>query len=86
MDLTDENMFFTSIDATLLLHRLEEIHIRAVQGSADEYLAIFTRTTKSRDEAHALQHLQTVRLALARYYAKCAVIGVGGRTVVGGVH
>lgn len=79
-------MFFTSIDATLLLQRLEEIHIRASQGSADEYLAILARTTKTGEEVHALQRLQTVRLALARYYAKCAVIGVGGRTVLGGAH
>ncbi|KAH9829993.1 Nup85 nucleoporin-domain-containing protein [Rhodofomes roseus] len=81
-----ENMFFTSVDATLLLHRLEEIHIRSSQGSADEYLAILARTTKTGGEAHALQRLQVVRLALARYYAKCAVIGVGGRTVIGAVH
>lgn len=79
-------MFFSSIDATLLLHRLEEIHIRAAQGSRDEYLSILARTMRSGGEAHALQRLQTVRLALARYYAKCAVIGVGGRTVVGGAH
>ncbi|KZT72019.1 hypothetical protein DAEQUDRAFT_723669 [Daedalea quercina L-15889] len=81
-----DNMFFTSVDATMLLHRLEEIHIRSSQGSADEYLSILAKTTKTGGEAHALQRLQTVRLALARYYAKCAVIGVGGRTTVGAVH
>ena len=79
-------MFFTSIDATLLLHRLEEIHIRASQGSEDEYLAILARTTKTGGQAYALQRLQIVRLALARYYAKCSVIGVGGRTVIGGAY
>lgn len=79
-------MLFTTSDACLLLHRLEEIHIRSAQGSTADYLSVLARTTKSGGEKHALQRLQVVRLALARYYAKCGVIGVGGRSAVGATH
>ncbi len=72
-------MLFTSDDACLLLRKLEEICSRTAQGAGPDYLSIYTRTTKSKDEKHALQRLQIVRLALAKYYARCGVIGVGGR-------
>ncbi|KAL6299538.1 Nup85 nucleoporin-domain-containing protein [Sparassis latifolia] len=78
-----ERMLFTTDEACLLLCRLEEIHIRAAQGASEDYLAVLARTTKSGGEKHALQRLQTVRLALARYYARCGVIGVGGKN---GIH
>ncbi|KAI0917961.1 hypothetical protein AcW1_006947 [Taiwanofungus camphoratus] len=81
-----DSMLFTTSDACLLLHRLEEIHIRSAQGSTADYLSVLARTTKSGGEKHALQRLQVVRLALARYYAKCGVIGVGGRSAVGATH
>lgn len=72
-------MLFTSDEAYLLLKKLEEICSRTSQGSGSDYLSVLTRTTKSRDEKQALQRLQVVRLALAKYYARCGVIGVGGR-------
>ncbi|KAJ8482613.1 hypothetical protein ONZ51_g5233 [Trametes cubensis] len=71
-------MPFTSNDACLLIQKLEEIHIAVGQGAADDYLPILRRVTK-RGEKHALQRLEVVRLALARYYARCGAIGVGGR-------
>ncbi|CCM06137.1 uncharacterized protein FIBRA_08387 [Fibroporia radiculosa] len=80
--LNSETMLFSSQDACLLLHKLEEICIRSGQGSKADYLTVLARTTKSGEEAAALQRLQTVRLALARYYARCGVIDVGGRTAM----
>ena len=73
-------MLFTAEEACLLLHKLEEVCFRTSQGAGHEYLPAFKRLTKSRDDKHALQKLQIVRLALAKYHARCAVIGVGGRT------
>ncbi|RPD64507.1 hypothetical protein L226DRAFT_559644 [Lentinus tigrinus ALCF2SS1-7] len=71
-------MLFTSNDACLLIQKLEEIHIRVAQGNGDDYLAVLSRVVKG-GEKHALQQLQAVRLSLARYYARCGAIGVGGR-------
>ena len=77
-DMPDDAMFFTSNDACLLIQKLEEIHLRVAQGSGDDYLTVLSRVVKG-GEKHALQRLQAVRLSLARYYARCGAIGVGGR-------
>ncbi|KAI0343020.1 hypothetical protein BDW22DRAFT_1329132 [Trametopsis cervina] len=75
-----DELLFTSDDVYLLLTKLEEISTRASQGAGPDYLAMVARTTKGKDEKHALQRLQIVRLALAKYYARCSAIGVGGRS------
>lgn len=64
-----------------MLQKLEEIFIRAEQGCGDDYLAVFMRMIKARPEKDALNRLKTVRLALARYFARCTVIGVGGKNI-----
>lgn len=74
---------FTSEDAYLLLRKLEEITSGAAHGAGSDYLSILARTTKGKDEKHALQRLQIVRLVLAKYYARCGAIGVGSRLSVG---
>lgn len=74
-----EDMLFSPEDAHILLRKLEEICSRTAQGSGSDYLSILARTTKNKDEKQALQRLQTVRLALAKYYGRCGIIGVGGR-------
>ncbi|KAI0774773.1 Nup85 nucleoporin-domain-containing protein [Trametes elegans] len=74
----DEAMFFASADAYLLIQKLEEIHSRTGQGCGDDYLPVLSRVT-GRGVKHALQRLEVVRLSLARYYARCGAIGVGGR-------
>ena len=74
-------MLFTSAGACLLLHRLEEIHIRASQGSGDDYISVLARMANVGSEKEGLLRLRPVRLALARYFARCAVIGVGGKDV-----
>ena len=74
----DGTMFFASADAYLLIQKLEEIHSMTGQGCGDDYLPILSRVT-GRGVKHALQRLEVVRLSLARYYARCGAIGVGGR-------
>lgn len=76
-------MLFKSEDAYLLLQKLEEVTSAAAQGSGPDYLSILARATKGKDEKHALQRLQVVRLVLAKYYARCGAIGVGSRLSVG---
>ena len=50
------------------------------QGGSEDILGILISTTQD-GEPGALRRLQTVRLALARYFARCAMIGVGGKHV-----
>ncbi|KAI8985581.1 Nup85 nucleoporin-domain-containing protein [Trametes punicea] len=75
----DASLFFSSNDACLLIQKLEEIHIAVGEGARDDYLPVLCRVTR-RGEKHALQRLEIVRLSLAKYYAKCGAIGVGGRS------
>ncbi|THV00805.1 hypothetical protein K435DRAFT_776286 [Dendrothele bispora CBS 962.96] len=66
-------LLFASSDAAELLSKLEEISIRASQGSGDDYLSVLTRTIKGGGEKEALERLKVVRLALARYFARCTI-------------
>lgn len=70
-------MLFSTLEATELLRRLEEIFVRTSQGSGDDYLAILTRTIKGGGEREALDRLKMARLALAKYFARCTVSAVG---------
>ncbi|TCD63518.1 hypothetical protein EIP91_005319 [Steccherinum ochraceum] len=65
-----EIMPFTTSEATLLLHKLEEVVSRSSYGAGKDYLAVLAQCTKNGDEKFALQQLQSVRLALAKYYAR----------------
>ena len=76
----DSTLLFSYSGAVELLKRLQEIFTRTEQGSGDDYLTILTRTIRG-GEKEALNQLKAVRLGLARYFAKCTVIGVGGRQV-----
>ncbi|CAL1715565.1 unnamed protein product [Somion occarium] len=78
----NEAMLFTSEDTCLLMHQVEEIATRTAQGSGQDYLAVLARTIKNGDEKQAMQRIQIVRLALTRYYARCGVIGVGGKLAI----
>ncbi|KAF9482632.1 hypothetical protein BDN70DRAFT_966723 [Pholiota conissans] len=69
-------LLFSSSSASLLLQKLEEIFIRTSQGAGADYLSVLTRVIKGRSEKEALERLKTVRLALARYFARSLVIGV----------
>jgi len=79
--LHNSTLLFPYSGACELLQKLEEIFIRAEQGSGDDYLPVFMRTMKTGSEKEALNRLKTARLALARYFARCTVIGVGGKSI-----
>jgi nuclear pore complex protein Nup85 len=68
-------LLFSSSGALLLLQKLEEIFTRTSQGAGPDYLAVLTRVLKGRSEKEALERLKTVRLALARYFARSLVLG-----------
>jgi nuclear pore complex protein Nup85 len=72
-------MLFSSADAYELLFRLQEVETAAAHGAGDDYLAILIRIAGVKGETDGLPRLRPVRLALARYMARCAVIGVGGK-------
>jgi nuclear pore complex protein Nup85 len=74
-------MLFSSSGAVELIKRLEEVHLRASQGSGDAYLSVLMVTMGS-NEAEALQRLKSARLTLAKYYAKCTMIA-GGHDIKG---
>lgn len=80
-DEIDPTLLFPYSDACKLLQKLEEIFIEAEQGSGNDYLSVFMRVIKIGPEIEALNRLITVRLALARYFARCTVIGVGGKNI-----
>jgi nuclear pore complex protein Nup85 len=71
-------LLFSSASASLLLQKLEEIFVGSSQGAGDDYLIVLTRVIGGRGEKEALERLKTVRLALAHYFARCLVLGVGG--------
>jgi len=85
--LDDEELFLTTIEAYELLRHLEDIYIHAEQGLGHEYLGALElimhgEQDPSKDAkvlngsvGNALQQLQIVRLALARYLARCTVAG-----------
>lgn len=62
-----------------LLRRLEEVQTRTTQGSGSDYLSVLVSQYPKDGEIEALRQLDTVRLALARYFARCSVLAVGGR-------
>ncbi|KAJ4479675.1 nucleoporin Nup85-like protein [Lentinula edodes] len=66
-------LLFSFNDVTELLRKLEEISIRSSQGSGDDYLTVLIRTIKGGGEKEALERLKQVRLAIARYFARCTV-------------
>lgn len=68
-------LLFSSADAIELLRKLEEICIRSSQGSGEDYLMVLIRTIRGGGVKDALERLKTVRLAIARYLARCTVGG-----------
>jgi nuclear pore complex protein Nup85 len=78
----DNLMLYSSSGAVELIKRLEEVHLRASQGSGDAYLSILMVTMGGTNEAEALQRLKSARLTLAKYYAKCTMMA-GGHDIKG---
>lgn len=74
-------LLFSPASATELLKKLEELSTRTSQGYGRDYLSVLLRRMKSGGEKEALEHMKTVRLALAKYFARCAIAGFEGDTV-----
>ncbi|KAF9461545.1 nucleoporin Nup85-like protein [Collybia nuda] len=64
-------LLFSSSDALGLLRKLEEVFVRTSQGSGEDYLSVLVKTIKGGGEKEAIDQLNVVRLALARYFARC---------------
>lgn len=76
-------------DALVLLQKLEDILTAVNQGAEDDYLSLYRRLVASRRQQQpgtgkdakdqdTLNPLGTVRLFLAQYFARCAVLGRQG--------
>lgn len=76
INLVDSTLLFSTTGVFGLLRKLEEIFIRSSQGAGDDYLSVLIKTLPGGGEKEALDRLKTVRLALARYIARCAVSGI----------
>ncbi|KAF8216477.1 Nup85 nucleoporin-domain-containing protein [Mycena galopus ATCC 62051] len=70
------SLLFSATGAAELLGKLEEIFVRSSQGSGGDYLDVLSRTIPGGGHKEALDRLQTVRLALARYFARSAVLSI----------
>ncbi|KAJ7155434.1 nucleoporin Nup85-like protein [Mycena crocata] len=68
------SFLFSASGAAELLCKLEEIFIRSSQGCGSDYLEILTKTIRGGGHKEALNQLKTVRLALARYFARSSVL------------
>lgn len=85
-----DELLISAEEAYELLRHLEEIYIRAEQGSGDDYLGALEKimarnsdassgieeTDQQRRTENALQQLEVVRLTLARYLARCCTAGI----------
>lgn len=49
--------------------------MRAAQGDGDDYLSILARVLKVGGQKEALRRMDLLRLALARYLARSALMG-----------
>ncbi|KAK0189185.1 Nup85 nucleoporin-domain-containing protein [Armillaria mellea] len=74
-------LLFSPSSAAALLKKLEEIFTRTSQGSGQDYLGVLLRRMKGGGEKEALEHMKTARLALAKYFARCAIAGFEGDPV-----
>ncbi|KAG5654215.1 hypothetical protein H0H81_006249, partial [Sphagnurus paluster] len=63
-------LLFSSTNASELLRKLEQVFVRTSQGAEDEYLSLLKRKVHG-GQREALEQLRLVRLALARYFARC---------------
>jgi len=81
---SEQHKFLSMGAVRLLLRRLEEVSLAVKQGCGDDYLTILNQILKVGSVKDALSQLDTLRLALARYYAWSILISprIQGRTSV----
>ncbi|KAH7885796.1 Nup85 nucleoporin-domain-containing protein, partial [Phlebopus sp. FC_14] len=72
---------FSYASACILLQRLDEVCARIAQGSGEDYTKVLEIKMQSNGQQDFQQLLQLARLALAKYFARCAMIGTGGTQV-----
>ena len=60
------------------MEKIEEVTTRANQGAGEDYLGVLVRRLKGGGQKAALDQLKMVRLALAKYVARCAISGIEG--------
>jgi len=77
--LASGQLIFRADEVCELIGRLEVLSSRVQNGYGSEYLGVLMRIANSDVEQQAYKRLEIVRLSLARYYARCGQIGVGGR-------
>ena len=58
---------------SLLLQKLEDVNMMTTQGSGEDYLTILSLILNVSRVSDALRQLDTLRLALERYYARCTL-------------
>lgn len=75
------SLLFPLASATELLRKLEEICTRANQGAGEDYLHLLMKKLKATTEQGALEYLKSVRLALAKYFARCSIAGTEGKNI-----
>lgn len=80
--LLDATLLFPYAGACVLLQHLEEVIARTDQGSGDEHLRVLVAKLGSGGTTEALHALQGVRLSLAKYFARCTMIGTGGKQIL----
>ncbi|KAF8552731.1 hypothetical protein OG21DRAFT_1477631 [Imleria badia] len=71
-----------SLVACILLYRLDEVCARAAQGSGEDYLRMLDMKLRVDGRQDTQERLQVIRLALAKYFARCAMIGTGGTQII----
>lgn len=69
----EKTLYIPLPSAYLLLRRLEEVSLRTGQGCGEDYLTILGRVLKVAGPKEALKRLEILRLALARYLARCTI-------------
>lgn len=72
---SERHLYFPSSTACLLLQRLEEVSMRTAQGCGEDYLHILARVLSVGGPKEAIRRLDALRLALARYFARCVLAG-----------
>ena len=78
--LTADVMSFEVTEVFKLLRGLEKVQTRTTQGADPEYLSALMLQMEKGAEREALRQLESVRLALARYFARCSVLAIGGKS------
>ncbi|KAI6044488.1 Nup85 nucleoporin-domain-containing protein [Pisolithus marmoratus] len=78
----DPTPLFSYASACVLLRRLDEIISRTAQGAGEDYLKILEAKRQADGQKDIQKQLQLVRFALAKYFARCAMIGTGGTQMV----